>query len=97
MLVKIHESKGRKVIAICDEDLIGKTFADKNANLFISEHFYKGEKMGGDELLALTKNCSNLNIVGKKSIAFALKHHLIAQSGVLKIGGVPYANVIEYW
>ena len=42
ILIKIHMSY-RNVIAVCDEDLLGKKFEDEKRQLDIKEGFFKGE------------------------------------------------------
>ena len=50
MYVKIHHSGDRVVIAICDEELIGKKISEGALVLNISERFYKGEKKSQEEV-----------------------------------------------
>lgn len=96
MLVKIHNANGRIVVSIADEDIIGKEFEDGERYLKVSETFYKGEKKNDDETIKCLENATSLNIVGKKSIAFALKNNLIEKSHVLTICKIPYAIAIFY-
>ena len=42
MLVKIHESY-ISIIAICDSDLIGKTFEEGKKNIFVNPNFFQGD------------------------------------------------------
>ena len=52
--VKFH--KGSSVIvAICDSNLIGKTFKEGKLSLNVSEHFYKGELKTEDEVKEIMK------------------------------------------
>lgn len=93
MYLKVHTSGGRSVVALCDEDLIGKTLEQGKLRLEISERFYKGDKLSEKEILPIIKNSENLNIVGEKSINFALKHKIITQEHIIKIKGVPHAQI----
>jgi uncharacterized protein len=95
MYAKIHKSGDRNIIAICDESLIGKKFSEGNLILDITERFYKGEVLTGDQTLELMKDALNLNIVGEKSIALALKNGIIEKDSVIKINGVPHAQVYQ--
>ncbi|MCD4759648.1 DUF424 family protein [archaeon] len=95
MYVKIHQSKDRHVVAICDEDLIGKTFSQGKLILEITERFYKGDKLSDEETYELMKNAINLNIVGKKAIKLALKHRLITKENIIKIKSIPHAQVYQ--
>lgn len=95
-LVKIHESY-RRVIAICDRELLGKKFSDGKFQLEVNNHFYSGEEMDAGEIRQLIKSLEkdypSYNIVGKKSVDLCLKSNLISKEGVRKISGIPHAMV----
>lgn len=95
MYVKIHEDKRYKsiVVAICDEDLIGKEFLEGNLNLIITERFYKGEKKTEEEVLKIMENADNLNLVGKKTVKLAIKAGFISEDYTIKIKGIPHAQI----
>ena len=94
MLTKIHETEERKIISLCDEDLIGKKFETKDLQLDVSEFFYKGENLDEKKVLEEIEGASSLNIVGKDSIRFALKHNLISKTHIIKIQNIPHALAV---
>ena len=97
MFVKIHKSL-RTVVAICDSDLIGKTFEEGKRQLHIRENFYKDREVNKEELLTIIKRQlledASFNIVGKESIQIALEAGIIKKEGVHKIKGIPFALVL---
>lgn len=106
MIVNIINSY-RDVIAICDSELLGKTFEEQIEGskeirqLHVKENFYKGDKgkkYSEQELLNLIKSLSRedstFNIVGKKSIKVALKSGIITEKSVARIKGIPYTLVL---
>ena len=97
MLVKIHESY-RKVIAICDAELLGKKFEQGNMQLLVEEQFFGGEKMHEKKVVELMKDAmkddATFNLVGRRTIATALKAGIIEKEGILKIKDVPHALVL---
>lgn len=97
MLVKIH-STYRDVIAICDSDLIGKTFEEGNRSLFVNPNFYQGEEKTKEEILEVIDmglaEDFTFNIVGKESIELALQANAIKPEGVVTIQGIPVALVL---
>ena len=93
--IKIH--KGRNIlVAVCDEDLVGKEFHEGKLYLKISESFYKGELKTEAEVKHILFRYSYLNIVGKRSIALALELGIITQRAILFIQGVPHAQTISF-
>jgi len=97
MLVKIHKSY-RDVVAICDSELLGKTYEEGNRILEIRESFYNGKKISETELIRLVKDLSKedatFNIAGKKSVKAALKAGIISKEGIKKVKGIPFALVL---
>ena len=94
MIVKMHKSDRRNVVSICDDNLIGKKIEDKDLQLDVSEFFYKGEKLFEEETLEAVKSADSLNIVGEKSVRFALKNKLIDETSIIRIKKVPHAITI---
>ncbi len=95
MYVKVHSREHKKVIAICDENLIGKTFEERDKQLKISKRFYKGNIKGEEEVLDLIKTGDNLNIVGEKSVKLALKSKIVLKSNVRRIKSIPYIYIFS--
>lgn len=97
MLVKIHKSY-RQIVAICDKDLLGKTFEEDNREIKIKPHFFQGENKTPEEVAEIIEKASyddsTFNIVGKESIDVAVKTGLIKQDGITTIQGVPIALVL---
>ena len=97
MFVKIHKSY-RDVIAICDEDLLGKIFYEGKFQLDVKESFYKGEKKDKEQITEILRHGkaedATFNIVGRNSINLALQQGIIAQEGIKTIQGVPFALVL---
>lgn len=95
--IKIIDSY-RYVVAICDKELLGRVFEEGKFQLDIKESFYKGEEVDEEELLEMiikmAREDATFNIVGKKSVSVALKAGVIAEEGVGKIQGVPFALVL---
>lgn len=95
MYVKIHEGKrdGGIVVAICDENLIGKNLKEGNLNLNITERFYKGDKKTEEEVKKIMEKADNLNLVGKETIKVAIKSGFMLEKNIIKIKGIPHAQV----
>ena len=97
MLVKIHKSY-REVIAICDSNLIGKTFEQGKFQLDVKESFFKGDEKNKTEVLEIMKFMSRedatFNIIGKESVNTALEAGIISKEGIKEIAEIPFALVL---
>ena len=52
MLIKVHEAY-RKVVAICDAELLGKKFTEGNMQLDVNPAFYGGKKYDEKKVIEL--------------------------------------------
>ena len=97
MYIKAHKAY-REIVAICDEDLLGKSFEDGNKILDVKDNFFGGDKVDEQELASLLKDYATadatFNIVGKQSTDLALKVGLISKEGIKQIQGIPFALVL---
>jgi len=92
MIIKINQAHGRKIVAICDEDLLGKVFTQEDMQLDLSSSFYHGKKASIDQIIGVMDVADNLNLIGKKIIALAIRQKVIDEENVRKIQGIPYAQ-----
>ena len=93
MYLKIHKAQHDVVVAVCDEDLIGKTLEEGKYHIVVSEHFYKGEKKSAQEVEPILLQASNINLMGKESVAVGLKLKIITKAHIVVIAGVPHAQI----
>ena len=94
MQIKEHDSY-RKIIAVVDTDLIGKTFSEGIKQIEIKPLFFRGEEKNKKEIIEILKDMQKedamFNIVGKESINTALEAGVISKNGVITIQGIPIA------
>ena len=93
MIIKKHKSAdGKIVVAICDRELLGKKIKDGLKQLDLTSDFYYGEERSAEDCLEIINDADMLNIIGKKSITFALDHRLISRKNILYVSGIPFAQ-----
>ncbi len=95
MWVKVHHSRtGEVVVAICDEDLLGKTIkVDDDFSIEVSEAFYGGVLVAKDELDRYIKQAGILNLLGENTIACMEEKGLVSRKAVIKIGNIPHVQL----
>ena len=95
MILKQHKNQeGQVVLAICDEDIIGKKYEEGKLQLDLTSNFYKGESRTEEDILKLIPAAHILNLVGQKSVDFALKHKLIEKEHIITIADIPHAQCV---
>ena len=93
--IKRNISQGSEVLAVCDEDLIGKTFKEKGLKLEITERFYKGTLIEEKNAVKIIKSARNINVVGKRSISLLVKEKVVRKEDIIKIKNIPHAIIFE--
>ncbi len=94
--LKVHKAGDREVVAICDENLVGRCFREKNLKLEVSERFYKGKIISKSETIEFLKEAHTVNLVGEVSVALGVEANIIVKDNVIRIGGIPHAISIQY-
>ena len=94
MFLKLHISHDSKIVALSDEDLIGKIFETKDIQLNISEYFYKDKILPEEEILKIISDANSINAVGKETIEFLIKNEIVEKENIIKIENIPHAIVI---
>lgn len=97
MLVRIQQSN-RHIVAICDTELLGKTFEQGKFQLDVKESFFKGDEKNKQEVIEIMENMkkedATFNIIGEKSTEAAIEAGLISEQSIKKIQGIPFALVL---
>jgi len=97
MFVNVIKSY-RDIVAVCDDELLGKKFEDGKFQLDVKESFFKGKESSKEEVSGIMRDMkledSTFNIVGEKSVQIALETGIITKEGIRKIANIPFALVL---
>jgi len=91
---KIHKSRGKTLLAICDSDLLGKKFEEGKLALHVSRDFYGGQEIGND-VVDIFPKADIINIAGSKIVSLALKGKWVSKEGIIKIRRIPHAQIFS--
>lgn len=97
MYLKVHETKAGRVVAVCDEDLIGKVLEDKKVmmDLNLYRGFYVGKKAGKEDVKDALQRFSSANLVGKDSVEIAIITGIAGKQDVMYIKKTPYIQIYK--
>lgn len=97
MFLKVIEAY-RDVVALCDENLIGKKFNEDKFQLDVKESFFKEDEISEEKAIEVLKDMqkedATFNIVGKESTTTAIKAGVISERDIQKIEGIPFAIIL---
>lgn len=95
MIAKKHIADGRRMIlAICDDELIGKKIVDGKRQLDVSTQFYGGEKLKEEEIIELIRVAYIVNAAGKNSVSCCIAAGICSENEAPSIKGVPYFQAV---
>jgi len=83
------------LLAVCDADLLGTVLRDGRIVFEVREDFYKGLKISVEEAIDLIDQSTIVNMVGKNIVRKALEKGLVHPQAILKISGIPHAQIIK--
>jgi hypothetical protein len=93
--VNLRKSGRYTVLATCDCELLGKVLREGKIVFDIKEEFYKGKRVTLEEAIELCRQSSIVNMVGKCIVEQAIKEHLVHPEAIIKIKGIPHAQIIK--
>lgn len=95
MYLKKYDTQTGVMVAVCDEELIGKKFSENGLFLEISKSFFCGNVVS-DKGVIEGLNCATIaNLVGEKTIACAIENGYIDKECVLRVEGIPHAQMFR--
>lgn len=93
--LKIFKAKNHTLVAVCDEDLIGKTFKEGKLQLQVTKNFYGETLTSINKALEIINEADIANLVGKNVINAAINKGYVSEDAVIYIAGIPHVQVIK--
>lgn len=95
MILKERETDEGLLVAVCDDDVLGKTFEDGDVSLTVSEEFYGGDEVDEQTVLNSLAHASVANIVGTESVELAVREGFVEEANVLDIETTRHAQFLR--
>ena len=92
--MKIYRIRGEVLVAVCDEDIVGKKFKEGELKIEIKEDFYGKESYGEEDVKRALRQATIANISGEKAVKLAIDLGIIDKDRVLKIGECWHAQMV---
>ena len=93
--IKVYKQGKDLLIGACDEELVGKKFEEGKFQIDVSKDFYEGDKINAETLKKYLQDATIANLVGKKTIECAISLGLIDSECIIKIKGIPHAQMVR--
>lgn len=93
--MKIHRVGMDVLIAICDEEILGKKIKWKNVEIEIRKEFYGGKRVNEKEVLDALREMTVGNFFGNRIVHLMIRKGIVKKENVIKIGGIAHAQYIK--
>ncbi len=95
--IKIHDTENGKILAMCDEELLGKVLSEGKRELDLNKYssFYKGELVDEQEAKERIEDIEiySANAVGQNSVNVLKSRMDISEGEVKIIEGIPFVQI----
>jgi len=91
--MRIYHVRGEVMVAACDRELLGKKFEEGELTLDVRESFYYESFVTEQTFINSMKIATIANLVGERVVALAIREGFVEEEGVIKIKGVPHAQM----
>ena len=94
MILNERDTDDGLLVAVCDDGLLGETFADGDVSLTVTEEFYGGDPAGPERVAESLARCTTANLVGHEAVALAIDHGFVDEENVLDVDGTRHAQLL---
>ena len=95
MYLKTYKVNGEVLVAACDCEIIGKTFEEGALSIEVAADFFGGKMASFEEFEGALKEATIANMVGEKTVSCAIDLEFVDDENVLRIDGVPCAQMVR--
>jgi hypothetical protein len=96
MYLKSYSVNKEILVAVCDLELIGRTFREGELHLSVNEDFFRGHPADEDEVKKALEDATIANLVGEQSVACGIDSGIVDEHCVITIDGIPHAQMVLF-
>ena len=85
---KIHQNGKEKIAAICDKEILDKTFLHNGVKIRVKGEFYGKELFEKDEMLLELISCTSINAFGLQICNILIEKNIVHPKSILWIDDV---------
>ncbi len=98
MYIKISEKDGKRIIGICDMELIGNILKEGEVEMDLDAHkgFFMGRTVRKSEVVKELKVFDSVVAVGEKAVGIIKELELADEEAIQYINGVPHMYLYRF-
>jgi len=95
MYLKTYRQGSEVLLAVCDCEILGRTFTEGHLRMEVSPAFFGEEKASRNELEVALQKATMANFMGCRAVEHAISLGYVERENVLSIEGVFYAQMVR--
>lgn len=95
MILTERETNEGLLVAVCDRDVLGETFAEGEVSLTVNEEFYGGDPADEKDVVSSLARADVANIVGVRAVELAVREGFVDEANVLEVEGTRHAQLLR--
>ncbi|RQH00986.1 DUF424 domain-containing protein [Natrarchaeobius oligotrophus] len=95
MIVNERETPEGLLVAVCDDDVLGRTFEEGELSLTVTEEFYGGDEVDESAVIDSLARATVANIVGTRAVELAIEEGFVDEANVLEVDGTHHAQLLR--
>jgi hypothetical protein len=96
MYLKSYSVNKEVLVAVCDSELMGRTFQEGELHLAVNEDFFKGRPADKHEVKKALEEATIANLVGEQAVACGIDSGIVDEHCVITIDGIPHAQMVLF-
>ena len=93
--LRVIRTQGEVLVIVCDPELLGKKFKQRELRLDVKESFYRGTEASVKECIAALREATIANLVGS-IVGHAIQAGVIERANVIRIQNVLHAQLVRF-
>ncbi len=90
--VKLHPAGRDIILAVCDMELIEKSFEEGELRITVYRQFYGGAAVSEEGLEEHMRRATTMNLVGERCVRKAVELGWVDSENIIRIQGIPHAQ-----
>ncbi len=95
--VKLHRESGETIVAICDENLLGRVIEYRGIRIRIDREFYGGIKVPVESIHEYIAMGSVVNLIGNNVVREAAKKNKLLLDAAIDLNGILHVQIINVY
>jgi hypothetical protein len=95
VFLRVFKDAKHTLVAVCDSDIMGKTYREGKRKLEVKEGFYKGVLSSIPEALREISSADVANLAGNSIVNAAVQEGFVDPSAIVRVAGISHVQIVR--